>query len=584
MKPADIVYDVCRHYINDQTKVDEDLIKRVSGFHRARHLESLATCSCHFDWHRHTVDDFRFLRQIEAFFKKNVIFSDRNFCNENAQKSFLINDLCCAQTNKRLKPFVLGRSNAFQQQIFSMQRYISNVLGNLSDFIEELPYLVKVTSGASARCSRKESLPQLKLGMKIFCTRRSEKYLRALYHFYGFEQPKIIYTESNRVEFVPKNWKTDRTIACEPEGNLPLQLAFDNYVKRRLKRFRLNLRDQSANQRLARESSITDEFATVDFSAASDTISYNVVSWLLPPDWFDFLCDVRSSTHRGASRNGIYAKFSSMGNGATFCLETLIFAAACHACNSEKFLVYGDDVIIESKYYQDYVALTRFLGFSINMEKSYSQGPFRESCGGDYFNGTNVTPVYIRNIDSRKANLCHLVNTLRYLTFPGSELGKYLDNIVIKNKLPPVPFNEDTMSGIWIDPVMCKNLGILQNEKLALKKFPLHVMKAANFKKAFSLKWNVLSYKAYTPKYKTRSFNNTRGYYLWFLYRTGQTVFKGPWVSNQPFDPLQTSSVPIFQHAYVRKWVSWSDPTEAMPSHLTWDALMPSKNGWRVVA
>jgi hypothetical protein len=206
-------------------------------------------------------------------------------------------------------------------------------------------------------------------------------YCEALGKYYGQNDLSVIPSNVNRVEFVPKSWKTDRTIACEPEWALPLQLAFDSYVKRRLRKRGIDLSDQTRNQRLAYEGSISNNYSTIDLSAASDTVSYNTVAWLLPRPWFLYLARARSSFGR-VSLNGDYikyAKFSSMGNGATFCLETLIFASACYAVGSRTFSVYGDDIIIEPKHVPDLLALLAFLGFSVNREKSHIDGPFLKS-------------------------------------------------------------------------------------------------------------------------------------------------------------------------------------------------------------
>lgn len=546
MEPKDLVYDICRAFVSDQC-VDESLRRYALGALRARDLRALSTCSLQFDRHSHSVGDWRFLRQVEAFFKKNALFAHPDKCFEAARSSFFKNELACSETNVRLKPFIEGKRRLdvdLCSKIFKMQRYISSVLGPFSPFLDSLPSLVKVTPGATARSSRRNSLPQLKLRMSLFATKRCSRYLRGVYHLFGFRQPRIKAAKSNRIELVPKNWKTDRTIACEPEGNLPLQLAFDTYVKRKLRRFKIDLRDQSANQRKAKHASIYNDYVTVDFSAASDTISYNTVSWLLPEDWFRYLCDVRSPFYRGVFGEGTYSKFSSMGNGSTFVLETLIFAAACHAVGSRHFLVYGDDVIIERKFYRDYVQLTRFLGFTVNEEKSFADGPFRESCGGDYFNGTDVTPVYIRGIDRRKAVLCHLVNTLGFLTFPGSKLSEILYSLIREFRLPLVPFNESTLSGVWIDPRKARQRGILKT-RIVYKHGP-----------------RLDYFKSYSAKSKIRSFSDIRGYYLWFLYKNNQVLFSGPWLEASRFSALQTSSVPLFQHAYVRKWVCWNNPAD----------------------
>lgn len=551
MKPIEITYDICRCYLKDQVdEVDPALASKIDGLLRSKNLAGLASCSRHFDFAVHTVKEFRFLRQVEAFFKKNALFAEATKCKEAAEKSFMDSEAACSYTNRRLRDMVGNLSlidKRFQHHIHKMRRYISNVLGPISPFLDDLHRLVRVTPGATACAKRADSLPQLKMRMKIFSTRRSSKYLRYLYHFYGFGDVRIRTVHTNRVELVPKNWKTDRTIACEPEGVLPLQLAFDTYAKRRLRRVGIDLTDQSANQRAAKQASIDGAFATVDFSSASDTISYNTIALLFPEEWFAYLTDVRSPGYRGVFGEGVYAKFSSMGNGATFTLETLVFAAACYAVsNSRDFLVYGDDVIIHEKFYEEYIALTSFLGFTVNREKSFSSGPFRESCGGDYYTGIEVTPVYIRNISFAKANLCHLVNTLRSICLPGGALEGLIREVIATYKLPRVPYNEDTMSGVWMDP------------------------DKARAKKIMVRKHGVDKFKSFVAKHKDRKFVDSRGYYLWFLMKNSQVLFSGPWALARKVRPTVTSSVPIFDHKYVRKWVCWHPPANGMTDYLHW--------------
>lgn len=578
MEPTKIVYDICRHYLKDQHEVDPDLVKRVGGYHRSRNLSELASCSRHFDPVYHGVKDWRFLRQVEAFFKKNSAFSNMEVTSAAAQATFTEAEERCAETNLRLEFFYFQRDLLdpdLESRVQVMERYIRNVLGDFQYFLDDIPSLVRVTPGATSSSARKHSLPQIKMRMKLFATQGAAPYLRALYRFYGFEAPRIVPVRSNRVELVPKNWKTDRTIACEPEGNLPLQLAFDTYAKRRLRRFGIDLRCQSANQERALESSVTDEYVTVDFSAASDTLSYNAVAWLLPGEWLKFLEDVRSPFYRGAFGEGKYQKFSSMGNGCTFTLETLIFAAACYASGSRNFLVYGDDVIIEKEFYETYIRLTRFLGFTINREKSFSDGPFRESCGLDAFEGVDVTPVYIREVDRRKSVMSHLVNTMLELCFPGSSLAGYLYSLTVQLNLPLVPYQENTTSGVWISPAVARRLGILRRMFYGKRVWRLRY-EGEKFSKHPLVRQHNLrdsgceTFKALMPKHERRMFRRHRGYYLWFLSRSAKVLYAGPWVLARSTDATETSSVPIFLHKYVRKWVSWIEPAEAVPDHLHW--------------
>lgn len=544
MSPTEIAYYICKCYLEDLDDVDTALVSKLDGFRRARDVAALTSCSSLFDRAKHTINDWKALRQIEAFFKKNSNFTSSE-CSKQALHTFVECEAKCSRTNMLLKELV-GKEHLlnapFRAELMSMVRYIDTVLGDPAVFLAELPHLVRVTPGATAHSKRANSIPQLKMRLKPFCTRRASKYVKAVYHFYGFPSIRTKYCKSNRVELVPKNWKTDRTIACEPEGNLPLQLAFDTYAKRRLRRYGIDLRDQSANQRRAKHASIHNDFVTVDFKSASDTLAYNTVALLFKADWFAFLSDVRAPFYRGVFGEGMYSKFSSMGNGTTFSLETLVFAAACYACGSRNFLVYGDDVIIEKEFYESYIALTSFLGFQINVEKSFADGPFRESCGADYFSGIDVTPKYLRGVGKRKADLCHLVNTFKCISRYGGKLSAFLDSLVKDHKLPLVPYNENSMSGIWIDPDI------------------------ARAKKILCTRNGISTFKSYVAKHKQLNFWDIRGYYLWFLSKNKNVSFSGPW-GTPNVQVTRTSSVAVYDHVYVRRRVCWF-PSKGMPDYL----------------
>jgi len=110
--------------------------------------------------------------------------------------------------------------------------------------------------------------------------------------------------------------------------------------------------------------------------------------------------------------------FSSMGNGFTFELESLLFYAISKAtafCTGVRGVisVYGDDIIVPTALYDDLVWTLGWCGFSVNPEKSFSSGPFRESCGGHYFNGRDITPIYLREPIKRLTDLIRLGNQIR---------------------------------------------------------------------------------------------------------------------------------------------------------------------------
>lgn len=217
----------------------------------------------------------------------------------------------------------------------------------------------------------------------------------------------------NTLITVPKNAKTDRVICYEPHMNIRLQLAVGAFIRSRLKRVGVDLNDQSVNQRRARFASKTGKLATLDLSMASDTLSLELVYELLPLDWAMLLDDLRSKYTTwpdGSVRRN--EKFSSMGNGFTFELESMIFyALACTV--SSNVTVYGDDIIVAVEDFDAVCELLEFSGFKINRSKSFGTGLFRESCGCDVFHGLDVTPPFLRSLPRTYEDVIKIHNQVR---------------------------------------------------------------------------------------------------------------------------------------------------------------------------
>lgn len=247
-----------------------------------------------------------------------------------------------------------------------------------------------------------------------------------------------LYQVGNKIVTVPKNSKTDRVIAVEPGLNLWFQKAVGSMIRRRLSRFGIDLNSQLRNATLARNSSKDGKLATVDFSSASDSIAAAVVEELLPPRWFQLLNSMRSKI--GVDSSGSirrWNKFSSMGNGFTFELESLIFfAAATATCEYLKLdrssiSVFGDDVIIPSEAIDLFSSFCEFLGFRINKDKSFWDGSFRESCGSHYFDGVDCKPIFLKERLSNAESVFKLANNVRLLAHRRGHNdfcdGKFLD-------------------------------------------------------------------------------------------------------------------------------------------------------------
>lgn len=203
---------------------------------------------------------------------------------------------------------------------------------------------------------------------------------------------------------VPKDASTNRPIGIEPTLSGFAQLGIGSMLRERLRRVGCNLNDQGINQSLAYEA-CSRSLATIDLQSASDTIALELVRWLIPQDWFFALTSCRSSFTLFNGERVALEKFSSMGNGYTFELESLIFLALTRATADEMGTiirmgenchVYGDDIILPAAIVSEIKPVLHFCGFTLNARKSFSDGPFRESCGVDVYKGTIVTPLYIK--------------------------------------------------------------------------------------------------------------------------------------------------------------------------------------------
>ena len=235
----------------------------------------------------------------------------------------------------------------------------------------------------------------------------------------------------NRIAFVPKTAVTHRTIAIEPLMNVYAQLGLGRLMRRKLRlKCGLDLDDQVPNQDMARRGSIDGSLATIDLSSASDTVARELVRFLLPHEWFERLDLCRSKVGLLDGKWLRYEKFSSMGNGYTFELETLIFWSLAISCvkllelDPFEVRVYGDDIIVPSKAYDFLIEVLTFCGFTANSSKSFREGPFRESCGKDFYDGLEVRPFFQKESLDGVETLFRLANGIRRSAFRrASSLG-----------------------------------------------------------------------------------------------------------------------------------------------------------------
>lgn len=344
---------------------------------------------------------------------------------ENAVRTFFRSEHKCKRTNQRFRARLsrCGKAAPYEYQLQEMRSFITYVIGDSPD-LESIYDNVGFGPGASIGVNGNAT----NVGRKILSTWTVSPgaYLYGYSAVMGnqclrehvFGQP-LGFTDGrtdthpftgafskvtnivayNNIAFVPKTAKTFRSIAVEPLLNGYVQKGVDITMRRYLKRIGIDLSDQAPNSEMARLGSIQgseDPFVTIDLASASDSIATEMVRSVLPPGWFDLLNSIRSKSFKLDGDVKRFNKFCSMGNGFCFPLETLLFTAACHAVGCRRpgrdFRVYGDDIIVRQSKSEALIKLLNYLGFAVNTEKTFLQGPFRESCGKDWFDGVDVRP------------------------------------------------------------------------------------------------------------------------------------------------------------------------------------------------
>lgn len=233
--------------------------------------------------------------------------------------------------------------------------------------------------------------------------------------------PETSIVERSRAAIVPKTNKIGRLIAVEPTLNMFFQQGLSSLLTERLRSVGLSVeRDPELHRRLAYEGSITGNYATIDFSSMSDSVSLAICHYLLPSEWYSKLYRLRSPEMdlpdpSGKSfQNVRLSMISTMGNATTFPLETLFLYAIAVACMNhfDKKVkgigpyqradchVFGDDCILPTVAADLFVQTCSEFGFVTNKDKSFTTGPFRESCGGDFFHGRDVRPFYLKSLSA----------------------------------------------------------------------------------------------------------------------------------------------------------------------------------------
>jgi hypothetical protein len=192
---------------------------------------------------------------------------------------------------------------------------------------------------------------------------------------------KLVY--GSRFSTVPKTTLKDRPINIEPFCNLVVQRTIGNGIRKILKH-NLNCDLDTLASSHRRWISNVDKIATIDLKNCSDAISLSLCRFLLPRRLLHMIEQSRSFMIYGVDdQYHVPRKVSSMGNGFTFELMTLILLSLARQLDKSAS-VFGDDIIIKREEANKLIYCLEYVGFTVNTEKSFIDGPFRESCGANF--------------------------------------------------------------------------------------------------------------------------------------------------------------------------------------------------------
>jgi hypothetical protein len=209
--------------------------------------------------------------------------------------------------------------------------------------------------------------------------------------------------EASRFSTVLKNNEVDRPIELQPFCNILVQRRVGNGIREVLRSLGYDL-DHLAD--LHRQLVSVQAIATIDLKNASDSVQLELCAFLFPEKFVKLLNSTRATYLMGPKSDGlsyhVLKKVSSMGNGFTFELMTMILLALGLQHDAD-FSVFGDDIICRNEVAKGVITDLEAVGFVVNDQKSFIESPFRESCGANYLDGYG----YLRSFDFRWPETVH---------------------------------------------------------------------------------------------------------------------------------------------------------------------------------
>lgn len=350
-------------------------------------------------------DSVRINLQSHALFSKADDLPPLPGLEDEALKGFLQCEEFNRETNIR---FLTNQVRS--DLIFTTGLLISQTLGK---FDTARAYRnVRFGPGVSSTCRGLSATIAHKLESPLQCTPRASvhlvKALESDFQYLYCLKNSWVSEPHNYFLTIPKTFKELRGICIGQHGNIMLQLGVGAYMRARFSKY-VDLNRQADFHRVLVKKSWS-KIATIDLRKASQLIARRCVQSVFPPDWLAYMDDIREEYTQLPSGDVNYNQhYSAMGNGFTFEMESILFynlakAAMLNAGVKWDILsVFGDDIIVDKEHAGLVIAALEDFGFQINRSKTFVDGPFKESCGEDTYQGIPVRAYYLRNINNGKA-------------------------------------------------------------------------------------------------------------------------------------------------------------------------------------
>jgi hypothetical protein len=252
---------------------------------------------------------------------------------------------------------------------------------------------------------------------------RHEEYIMPIFGVYTLPRPAQNFDRERRIAkvlAVPKSYKASRIIAMDDTYRNAISLQIEEIFRncdRNAKYPQIDLERQEINQEYAYEGSVFGNIATLDASHASDLQSKTLFIDVFPLEYTRRVASLLPDHYEVNGSVRMMQMASTSGHALTFRHETIVYKAIAAAairflsglCPDLVFQktcmdpsgeevgfshAYGDDTEVATEAYDTVLFFFSTLGLIINQDKSYADGPYRESCGKEYMDGKDFTSVY----------------------------------------------------------------------------------------------------------------------------------------------------------------------------------------------